>query len=322
MIYFSAILSGMAALKQRIGKRCTILFPAVGMLLVLFAAWPQGARGAEALHTSVGFSSSTFLDVSKDRAQAITALWARLVARKWGGTASTRVCSSLPELEKDIRSKEIDLVVLLPAEYLQMKGKVPLEPLFVSAKQKEVYDRLILVVRRDSGISSLSDLKGKTLIQQKGIYPAGLSLWLDTLLMRKEIRDPKRFFSKVRESMKPSSAILHVFFRHVDACVVTQSSFLVMTELNPQLDRELLILEKSPPRPSSIIAVRKGLSGRHRKSVHEILDTLDQSPEGKQLLTLFRMNRLVPFRSEYLLPLEGLFRENKDLKLLLTKRSP
>ncbi len=312
----------MDALFERVWRRRTALFPATGMLIVLLALCPRSAKGAETLHTSVGFSVSTFLDVSRERAQSITALWARLVARKWGGTASTRVCSSLSELEKDVKSKQIDLVVLLSSEYLEIRRKVPLEPLFVSAKEEDVYDSLILVVRRDSGTRSLSDLRGKTLIQQKGLYTDGLNLWLEALLMRKGIREPERFFSKVREAMKPSSAVLHVFFRHVDACVVTHRSLRVMAELNPQLDRELVILNESPPRPSSIIAVRKGLSARHRQNVEEMLGTLDQTPQGEQLLTLFRMNRLVPFRPEYLVPLERLFREHKDLELHLAKRLP
>lgn len=308
---------------KRLGKLRIIIHMVTGILLwAVLTPSPQVAMGAEAFHTSVGFSISAFLDVDKDRAQSITGLWTSLVARKWGGSASTRVCSSLSELEKEIRSKKIDLVVLLSAEYLELKGKVPLEPLFVSAKEEDIYDRLILVVRRDSGTRSLSDLKGKTLIQQKGLYADGRNLWLDTLLMRKGVKDPERFFSKAREVLKPLTAILPVFFRKEDACVVTLRSLQVMAELNPQLSRELLVLEESPPRPSCVLAARKGLTARHRETLQEVLGTLDQSAQGKQLLTLFRMNRLVPFQPEYLVPLEGLFREHRDLKIRLAKRSP
>lgn len=290
------------------------------MLLTLLSVTPRAALGTEALHTSVAFSNSTFLDVSKERSQSVAALWTTIVANKWGRTSNTRICNTLAELETDIRSKKIDLVVLLSAEYLELRGKVPLEPLFIPVKGKNLYDRLVLVVRKDSGLRSLTDLKGKTLLQRRDLSADRRSLWLDTLLMRKGVRNPERFFSNAREITKPSASIFAVFFRKADACIVTQRSLQVMAELNPQLLSDLLVLEESPPWPTSIIAVRKGLPVQHRRAIQEVLGTLDQSTQGKQLLTLFRMDSLVTFHPEYLTQLEGLSRENKDLKRKLLRR--
>lgn len=298
-------------------RRFILLLP----VALLLAASPHASGAAGAVHTSVGFSVSTFLDVEKERAQAITSIWSNLVAEKWGGTASTTVCKSLDDLEKKLRSKHLDLVVLLPEEYLQIRNKVNLEPLFVSARDKDIFDRLILVVRRDSNARRISDLKGKTLVQQHTLCAEGRNLWLDTILMRTGVRKPERFFAQSRNVLKPSAAILPVFFRREDACVVTLRSLQVMADLNPQLKRELLVLEESRPRPSAIIATRKGLSASHREMMRDVLQSLDRTVQGKQLLTLFRMNRLVPFRSEYLARLEELFREHDILRTRLAKRN-
>jgi phosphonate transport system substrate-binding protein len=298
---------------------CRALIPL--LLFMLLAVTPRAASGTEVLHTSVAFSKSTFLNVSKDQAQSIAALWTNIVAGKWGSTSNTRICSTLAEIETDIRSKKIDLVVLLSAEYLELREKVPLEPLFIPTKGKNLYDRLVLVVRKDSGSRSLTDLKGKTLLQQTDLSSDRRSLWLDTLLMRQGVRNPARFFSSAQKMTKPSTSIFAVFFRKADACIVTRRSLRVMAELNPQLSRDLLVLEESPPWPTSIIAVRKGLPVQHRETIQEVLGTLEQSTQGKQLLTLFRMDSLVSFRPEYLTQMEGLFRENRDLKLHLAKRS-
>jgi len=289
------------------------------LLFTLLTVDPQTALCDETLHTSVAFSKSTFLNVSKEQAQSVAALWTTIVANKWGRTSSTRICSTLAELETDIRSKKIDLVVLLTTEYLELRGKVPLEPLFIPVQGNNLYDRLVLVVRKDSGLRSLTDLKGKTLLQKIDLSADRRSLWLDTLLMRQGMRNPERFFSNAREITKPSASIFAVFFRKADACIVTQRSLRVMSELNPQLSSDLLVLEESPPWPTSIIAVRKGLPVQHRKTIQEVLGTLDQSTQGKQLLTLFRMDSLALFRPEYLSRLEELFKENKDLKLQLQK---
>jgi len=296
-----------------------LIYLLLGMQILLLAA-PPSPMAAERFRTAVGFSVSTFLELDKERALSITSLWSSLVARKWGGTASTVVFRSVPEPEKSIQSKNVDLLVLLPSEFVELKGKTTLEPLFVSAKGKDIFNRLVLVVRRDSGYRSVSDLKGKTVIQPLGLYGNGRNLWLDTLLMRKGIKKPESFFSKSRQVLKPSAAILPVFFRKEDACIVTRLNLQVMSELNPQLSKELQVLEESPPRPSSVIAVRKELPARHKEIVREVLSTLDRDAQGKQLLTLFRMDRLVPYRPEYMANMEELLREHRDLQFRLATR--
>ncbi|MRR06455.1 MAG: hypothetical protein EG828_05850 [Deltaproteobacteria bacterium] len=290
----------------------------IGLLLLMLLAVPlRTASGAEEIPISVAFSKSTFIDVNKDQAQAVAALWTDLVASKWGGISSTRICTTLAELEKGTSSKKIDLVVLLPAEYLQLREKVSLEPLFISVKNKDFYEQLVLVVRKDSGARSLADLKGTKLLQQGELSADGRSLWLDTLLMRQGVRNPKRFFANVRAPSKASASIFAVFFKRADCCVVAHRSLRVMAELNPQLSRELMVLEESPPWPISIVAVRKGLPAQDRQTIQEVLGTLDKSTQGKQLLTLFRMDRLVSFRPAYLTQMEKLFRENRRLKIQL-----
>lgn len=295
------------------------IFLLMGIQFLLLALCPSASTGADTFHTTVGFSHSTLLDLDKERAQAITALWSSLVAKKWGTTSAT-ICKSVPDLEMNIRSKKIDLVVLTSLEYLEFSEKAPLEPLFVSAKGNDIYDRIILVVRKDSGIRSVKGLRGKTVVQLQSFFGNGRNLWLDTVLMRKGERNPDRFFSKTRGVLKPSAAILPVFFRKEDACVVTVRCLQVMSELNPQLKRELLVLEESPPRPMSVIAVRKGLAVKHREMLRDILQTLDQSVQGRQLLTLFRMDRLVPYRPEYMTRLKELFMEYDNHKIRLANR--
>jgi ABC-type phosphate/phosphonate transport system substrate-binding protein len=288
--------------------------------LLLPASFCRGAWGVEAFHSVVGFSSSTFLDVDRDSAQTVTRLWTKRLAGKSGGTAETRIYGGLSEIERDIRAQKVDVVVLLSVEYLELKNKVPLEPLFVTAKKDGVHDCLVLVVRRDSDIRSVLDLTGRTLVQQKGFYIDGRNMWVDTLLMRSGVWDLEHFFSSIKEVTKPSMAVLPVFFRKADACVVTRSSLQTMGELNPQLQRDLMVIAEAPPRPGSVIALRKGLPPLHREALREILGSLDHDSQGQQLLTIFRMSRLVAFRPEYLTSLEKLCKEHRDLKMRLVRR--
>ncbi len=94
-----------------------------------------------------------------------------------------------------------------------------------------------------------------------------------------------------------------------------------MAELNPQLERELMILEESPPILNCIIAFREGISSSRKELFRKILGTLDQNTEGQQLLTLFKMTKLVPYQHHYLVPIEKLYRENHDLKRRMARRN-
>jgi ABC-type phosphate/phosphonate transport system substrate-binding protein len=310
-------------------KRLTSIIRRHANLLVLLLALglilttpPPSAGAGETYHSVVGFSHNTFMNTDKESSQAIARLWTGQVARKRGGTTDTRILSSFTEIEREVRSKRVDLLILLPSEYLELKDRTPLEPLFVSAKKDEIFDRLVLIVRRDSGIRTMAHIKGKILLEQKGLASEGRNLWLDTLLMRDGVRDPERFFAPgSRQVLKPSMAVMPVFFRKADVCLVTRSSLKLMAELNPQLNRDLMVLAESPRAPGSVIAVRRGLPPLHREALREILGALDHDLQGQQLLTLFRMSRLVPFNPDYLEPLDKLHREHRGLNKRFSRRS-
>lgn len=65
---------------------------------------------------------------------------------------------------------------------------------------------------------------------------------------------------------------------------------------------------------TGVICIRKGYDSRQRQWLKDILETLDRDVEGRQLLTLFRMSRLVPFQPEYLASMEAFLKEYNELK--------
>jgi phosphonate transport system substrate-binding protein len=84
-----------------------------------------------------------------------------------------------------------------------------------------------------------------------------------------------------------------------------------MVELNPQLGRQLRVLERSPGFVTGILAVRKDIHNPRRDAMVETLQEMHTDPKGRQLLTLFRCNRLVPFVAEHLASVEKVLREHR-----------
>jgi ABC-type phosphate/phosphonate transport system substrate-binding protein len=100
---------------------------------------------------------------------------------------------------------------------------------------------------------------------------------------------------------------------------LNRHAFDLLAELNPQLRTELMPIARSPGIAGGILSLRRDYNEQLRETLKDILCTLHQDPEGKQLLMLFKVDQLVPFKPEYLNTVEALLKEHRDLKLRMAK---
>jgi len=222
-------------------------------------------------------------------------------------------------LEKEVRVKQTDLLILTAHEFLQIKPRMLFDPIFVSEIDQGIYEEMVLLTRKDKTVSSFTDLKYKPVVVPKGLFLTACQLWVETCLMREGVVTPRSFFSVLKEVQKPSQAVFQVFFRQADACIVNRNALATMAELNPQLGKELVALFTSPGIAGGIISVRKDLDDSERKDITETLLSMHTSPQGKQLLTFFRKKRLVPYKAEYVRGIEDLVKEHTNLELRLSR---
>jgi phosphonate transport system substrate-binding protein len=132
--------------------------------------------------------------------------------------------------------------------------------------------------------------------------------WLDSLLTARVSSGAQGFFGSISEATKATQVVMPVFFGQADACLVNRSLLETMSELNPQVGRQLLILEQSPGFVTGILAARKNFSHTQRDTVVKILQEMHTDPKGKQIMSLFRITRLVPFMPEHLASVEKVLR--------------
>jgi ABC-type phosphate/phosphonate transport system substrate-binding protein len=303
-------------------KRSTI---SAVVIVLAIAAWTHAKDNAddtseEVFAPVIGYSFRVFVDVDMDDARVVTKLWSDMIVRKRGGKAETKIYSDLSGMETDMKAKKVDLVVLVSNEFVELRNRAPIEPLMVSARSEALSEELLLLVRKDSGIKTLQDLKNRVFILQKGRFAVVHLTWIETLLMREGIHDVRKFFSSIKDAAKPSQAVMPVFFRQADACIIIRHDFDVMSELNPQLGAELTVLASSPRVVGGVIAVRKDYSTRHKETLRELMESLHTDTQGKQLLTLFWMNKLVPYKPEYITSMDALLKEHSDLRTRIALR--
>ncbi|MGA7991108.1 MAG: PhnD/SsuA/transferrin family substrate-binding protein [Thermoanaerobaculia bacterium] len=288
-------------------------------------ARPGGQSVAEPLLPSlvIGFSSSVLADVDLKDAKAATKLWADVIMRRKNQRVESQaeIYESEASMEAALRADLVDFVWLLPKDFLDARDRLPIVPVVISTPLKGLFNEFVLLVRRDSGIKTLHELRGKRLaleVEHDGSIPL---IWLETLLMKEgEAERPRQFFASIRATRKSSQTVLPVFFGQADACIVARGAFETMAELNPQLGKELQAVATSAPFASAVGSLRKAFYDRYKGQITTSLELLHDDPQGKQILTLFRQGKLVRFEESQLATVEALLKEHQGLLLKRARR--
>lgn len=281
---------------------------------LLFCGQPTPAHAAEQLPKTlhVAFSSRVFPDIDQGDAQIAMELWARELARKAGiPQAKVTIFADPKQIEESVRRGEMHVITLSAQEYLANRLQMPLVPAYVSANKTGPAMELLLIVHRSSGIRTVADLRGKRLITPPMTAHEPAKLWLSVLMGTR--RGPGgRYFDKVTVMTKPSQAVMAVFFRQFDAAVVRRGSFETCKAVNPQLGRELAIIAESKSLVGEITCLPATIDTRMKQAIDAAAASLHKTAVGKQMATLFQIDRVIPFKPTYLTGLEELLRHREQ----------
>jgi ABC-type phosphate/phosphonate transport system substrate-binding protein len=263
----------------------------------------------------VGFSAQVFPEVDQRDVQVAMQLWTRELARGSGFDAEPRtiVYNRTEDLLAAVKKGEL-IVVSLPAlDYLQIRSTAPMAPAFVSFSNTGRKRQFILLVRRDSGIRSVRDLRGKCVLLPSRKKNYAGHIWLDVLLRREGIRESSTFFRQVKESSSSSQAIMGVFFKKVDAAIVNRGTLETSATLNPQVGSQLSAIAESRSMLGDITCIPDNVSESMKHAIQQAALHLHETAAGKQMFTLFQMDRAIPFQPSHLEGLEDLLRERDRL---------
>jgi phosphonate transport system substrate-binding protein len=316
------------AMRQLVSA-CAFLFCVAQSTVPVAAADGDHPEAADAtlqpapLH--VGFTRSSFRNVNPNDAEAAFRVFAQTVARQEGYQldTSTRLFERAADCEAEVRKGGLTLIVTDALEYLTMD--IPtMEPAFVHFEQGVVLKDCLLLTRRASGPGMLADLRGKDIVVLSSKSGNVSLVWLKVLLFENGLGPPEAFFKTVETGTKPSATILPVFFGNKAACLVDRLSFKTMIELNPQVGATLAPIAVSDLYLDSVTCItRVGYpSDRAREDFRRQLRELHLKPAGRQILTMFKVDRLVPFKEEYLDGVRRLLAKSDQVKISDPAQAP
>lgn len=257
----------------------------------------------------IGFSHRTFLNVNPTDAKASLKVLAYTFGKEAGFDLDIKstIYGDLNQFKKDILNNTLQLIIMDTWEMLQMDFDDQFEITFITKEGIEysegfLGEEYLLLVNKEQSINKIQDLKDQTILVLETTNTHLAQPWLHCLLLDKQVFSEKQFSTQTQIVRNPMDAVLPVFFKKMAACVVDQSSYQVLSELNPQLSKSLSVLTRSKPFVNSVIVVSRGnwSTEQNRETLMRNLIDLHKSPQGRQIMDLFGVSRFIPFEEKYL----------------------
>jgi phosphonate transport system substrate-binding protein len=281
--------------KKRVGR----------LLLWLAVAWSAGAvlagtAARDALH--VGFSSTMFTEINENDARAVVKGWCQTIAkqRSIDMDPDSKILKDAPALLAAFQANLVDAAGMTALEFHELQRHAGLAHIFVCYTAGRNVEQYVLLVRQDSKINCLTELRGRGLITRLNARCCLAQSWLDILLAQNGLKLSGDFFGKINQNTRLSKVVLPVFFRQADACLVNLSGFETMKELNPQIGRELKVLASSPQVVPVVFVFRASYAPAFMDQLLTSLNELHQSPAGQQVLAIFQSERIEERPAEFL----------------------
>jgi len=249
-----------------------------GALLLALAAPGTPAMAQSSLHLA--------LTPSQNPADLLAAgeEFGRVLGQLVGIPVRVTVASDYAAVIEALRNKTADLAMLHPVGYVLANREARATIVAKDVWHGKTSFTARIYVRRDSGLKTLEDLRGKTIAFVDPSSSSGYIYPMVMLIQRGLVqnRDPKTFFREAVFAGQHDAALQALLRGHVDAA----ASFDMAREqyLKDPADREKLTwVAETAPIPESGIAAREGLDPGIVARVRAALLKI-RRPEHEQLL--------------------------------------
>lgn len=258
-----------------------------------------------------GVSKDTLYDISVADAKIAFTLVLNDILQESGEVVALDVFQNKMEVHKKLIKGDIDAVFTDTLQYLEMEEILNPNGTYVIQHGPHIKPKFYLITKRNAGTDSLADLRGGKISIPKG-YDVG-NMYLDVLLMRQNYPVSSQYFSAIRKTSESNSALIDLFFGKVDAALVTDFSYEVACELNPQMRKQLNIIQVSEPLIHQVVAVREDFSQDKLEKIEPFFLNTQRSANLAQSMVLFRISAITKLSSNSLTEVRNLRHEFHDL---------
>ncbi len=150
----------------------------------------------------------------------------------------------------------------------------------------------ILFVRKDSGIRSAREMRGKRFAFVDKATTAGYLLPLD-YFRRNGVGDYRKYFRETWFAGTHEDAIYDVLDGRADAGAAKNTVFERLAAADGRISRELEVLARSPDVPENGLALRGEVPASVRRALGDALTGMHEDPAGREALQRFGARRFI-----------------------------
>jgi len=264
---------------------------------------------------TIGYLTDGLSDIQYKDTRIAFSLWTKEIALDENIEVKTLFFNHDSDVLGKYLNNDFDAMTINPIFYLQNQKRLDAttQGYYIIQRSQKKYEKLLILVRKDSGIKNISDLQNKIVGIRADSYYG--KLFLDKEILKKTHKDPKNYIKKLLTTKRYSTALLKTFFKKTDACVVPAYVFDLLVEMNPSLKRNLMrIVESENIFMPAITIVHtktpKKLNDAYRRSI----DRLDSTQRGKSILSLFKTKKIHFIKLEELEGIKEYYKEYTELK--------
>ncbi|HNV68957.1 MAG TPA: PhnD/SsuA/transferrin family substrate-binding protein [Candidatus Ozemobacteraceae bacterium] len=288
---------------------------AILSVLVLIVTLSHLAFGEERRQFRFACTMQTISKADQEDIRVGMDVWMDLFLKEWqlNYQSKTLFFDSLAQLIPQAKAGAVDLMNITTLQYLQLKQHLDLEPGYLGIVGSSATCSLYILVHSEKPFRSLKDLRDKTILMDSRDHRDLAAMWLDYELIRNQLPPAIGYFGKINTVSKPSEAALPVFFGEADACLIRDRAYRTLVEMNPQVGQDLLIIASSPGLIFDFCSFRAGYADPDKRVIRSSTVKFSDSVKGRQVLTLFRTDRFIPYDEQIIKPTFDLIAEAERL---------
>jgi phosphonate transport system substrate-binding protein len=200
---------------------------------------------------------------------------------------------SYREVNDLLASGQLDAALLCTGGYLDIQRRAPgaVEVLAAPVVHGDSTYRSLIIVPARSPAKSLADLAGKRFAFTDELSLSGRAWAVKRL--EEMGKNPDHFFGGVTYTQSHDRSIAGVAAGIIDGAAVHSLVYEHMVERDPELAREIRVIERSPPYGLLPIVASRRLDPAERARLAAVLLSLDRDPDAQEALRLLHIERFI-----------------------------
>jgi len=212
----------------------------------------------------------------------------------------------------DFISNKIDILVSNPSFYFKEKNKLKNEirNIWISSLSKNIYEEYYLIKHINSSIS-LNNFTNASLYYRDAVAKE----WFESYILKNHKKTLEKQFGKITSVDNHSKLIFQAFFNKDDLIVIPKDIYDSLLKLNPQIEKQTVIIKKSEPIFFSAIGItNKNISKEKQLEIQNMLKKVESDDKNIEYIDLMNLSRVFIKRDSDLKEIEIFYNEFFKLK--------